>query len=318
MNFAEKIKRQTDKILRQQSQGPNAGRVIIETPAGGNLNTIPGTDLATHKTSSDHDGRYYTEDEVDALLNFLGLSDTPESYEGQGSKIVAVKSTSDGLEFISAPPAANGIPTGGANNQLLAKDGTNDYMVKWVNAPSAANGIPAGGTVGQILAKVDEDDYDTQWIDAPSGGGGAIEYYYNPAYPATITSSRTEKGFGLYFTPFISGTITKFIAKTDWVNGTTYIGKIYDDTKNVIAQGSIVGDGTNGSWKEFPLAIPLDIQPLSNYYLSFEDSTGANIKKYYGDLLGDSLILKLQTFSGLPDSINSAADAYAIGFLVEF
>lgn len=34
---------------------------------------------------------------------FLGLTDTPGSYEGQSGKIVAVKATEDGLEFITEP-----------------------------------------------------------------------------------------------------------------------------------------------------------------------------------------------------------------------
>lgn len=35
-------------------------------------------------------------------------------------------------------------------------------------------GVPAGGTDGQILAKDDSTDYQTKWINAPSGGGGAL------------------------------------------------------------------------------------------------------------------------------------------------
>lgn len=42
------------------------------------------------------DGLYST------VTNFLGLSDTPSDYSGQSGKIVAVKSTEDGLEFIVA------------------------------------------------------------------------------------------------------------------------------------------------------------------------------------------------------------------------
>lgn len=36
-----------------------------------------------------------------AITNFLGLTDTPDSYSGQASKVVAVKATEDGLEFIT-------------------------------------------------------------------------------------------------------------------------------------------------------------------------------------------------------------------------
>lgn len=34
-------------------------------------------------------------------LNFLGLTDTPSSYEGQGGKLIAVNATEDGLEFVT-------------------------------------------------------------------------------------------------------------------------------------------------------------------------------------------------------------------------
>ena len=38
----------------------------------------------------------------DVVSSFVGLSDTPDSYSGHPSKIVAVKSDSSGLEFVSA------------------------------------------------------------------------------------------------------------------------------------------------------------------------------------------------------------------------
>lgn len=60
---------------------------------------------------------------------------------------------------------SNGIPNGGNNNQLLAKDGATNYVVKWMDAPAAANGLPEGGTAGQVLEKIDGTDYNTQWVD---------------------------------------------------------------------------------------------------------------------------------------------------------
>lgn len=46
---------------------------------------------------------------------FTQLSDTPDSYSGQGSKFVAVKSTADGLEFVNSPG-------GGGGSSVLAQD----------------------------------------------------------------------------------------------------------------------------------------------------------------------------------------------------
>lgn len=88
MNIAEKIKKQTDKILRQQTSGPNAGVVITEDSSGTSTLSNPAADLAAHKISSDH--------------AFIKLSDAPSSYTNQAGKAVIVKETEDGLGFGSA------------------------------------------------------------------------------------------------------------------------------------------------------------------------------------------------------------------------
>jgi len=46
-------------------------------------------------------------------LTFINLTDTPNSYTGAGGKIVAVKPTTDGLEFIDTP-SGGGDGVGGA------------------------------------------------------------------------------------------------------------------------------------------------------------------------------------------------------------
>jgi len=57
-----------------------------------------------------HDDRYYTESEIDALLQqykFLDLTDTPSSYSGQSGKYLKVKASEDGLEFTSVAGGAS-------------------------------------------------------------------------------------------------------------------------------------------------------------------------------------------------------------------
>jgi len=70
MNLAEKVKKQTDKILRQRALNGTEGLVInaISTGTGAPPPVInyPPSDLAAHKVSDDHDGRYYTQTESDA------------------------------------------------------------------------------------------------------------------------------------------------------------------------------------------------------------------------------------------------------------
>lgn len=47
------------------------------------------------------------------LATFLDLSDTPASYASFGGKVVAVKTSEDGLEFIDAP-SSGGESVGGS------------------------------------------------------------------------------------------------------------------------------------------------------------------------------------------------------------
>ena len=56
----------------------------------------------------DEDGSF-----KEASVQFIDLTDTPNSYAGAGGKIVAVKPTTDGLEFIDAPSGGGGNGIGG-------------------------------------------------------------------------------------------------------------------------------------------------------------------------------------------------------------
>ena len=49
--------------------------------------------------------------------SFLNLTDTPNSYEGQAGKVVKVKDTEDGLEFVDIP--SGGSETPGGNNKAI-------------------------------------------------------------------------------------------------------------------------------------------------------------------------------------------------------
>ena len=39
---------------------------------------------------------------------------------------------------------------------------------------AAGEGVPTGGADTQILAKASAADYDTEWVAAPTGGGGTV------------------------------------------------------------------------------------------------------------------------------------------------
>lgn len=66
---------------------------------------------------------------------------------------------------VGAPMADYPIPSGGTDGQVLTKDGSASYAVKWSNAES--NPLPTGGTAGQVLTKINATNYSVQWADVP-------------------------------------------------------------------------------------------------------------------------------------------------------
>ena len=73
---------------------------------------------------------------------------------------------------LGAPMARYPIPVGGTDGQILTKDGSGNFAVKWANRPSS--GLPIGGTDGQVLTKNGATDYAVKWADIdnplPTGG----------------------------------------------------------------------------------------------------------------------------------------------------
>lgn len=70
------------------------------------------------------------------------------------------------VDFVVGAPGASvprELPSGGTDGQVLTKDGTTNYSVKWASAP----GLPAGGTNGQFLVKDSSITAGAKWSDAP-------------------------------------------------------------------------------------------------------------------------------------------------------
>ena len=98
MNIADVIKKQTDAILRQRSQGPMGGpAVIVRREDGETKVTIPGTaqlDLEEHKVSGDHDERYprvvrqtFNYEDIITVLHNLGHRPIVQVLGGAGNLI---------------------------------------------------------------------------------------------------------------------------------------------------------------------------------------------------------------------------------------
>ena len=70
---------------------------------------------------------------------------------------------------VGAPMDRYPIPGGGSDGQVLTKDGSDPYKVKW---GSPSHGIPSGGSSGQVLVKASGTNYDVEWASRgiPSGG----------------------------------------------------------------------------------------------------------------------------------------------------
>ena len=92
MNLAETVKKQTDRILRQRSLNQTEGVVVsgVSSGVGAAAPTVnnPPVDLAAHKTSGDHDGRYYTEAEVDGIISALTFADVVRQLFSNVASIV--------------------------------------------------------------------------------------------------------------------------------------------------------------------------------------------------------------------------------------
>lgn len=82
-SLAEAIKRQQDKQFNQQRMDSSKMATYDEDEQGNKSVANPPKDLAVHKTSGDHDTRYYTKAEIDASREYWeplanGNATTPE------------------------------------------------------------------------------------------------------------------------------------------------------------------------------------------------------------------------------------------------
>lgn len=174
---------------------------------------------------------------------FVVLKDTPASYAGSGGKIVAVKATEDGVEFIDAPAG------GGASNFTDLQDTPADYTNaagKKVKVNAAANALefvddsfvsqsdtPSGYTDfgGKIVAvKTSEDGL--EFIDPPAGSSGTVtQFGDNVFYDDTATTSieldaKTYNSFYLYPNDNLTITFKKFDDGTN-ANASALFGSVY-------------------------------------------------------------------------------------------
>ena len=129
---------------------------------------------------------------------FVALQDTPASYTGMSGKIVAVKSSEDGVEFIDAPSGGGG----GASNFTDLGDTPADYTNsggKFLAVKSDASGVefvdaPTGGLAGANVFgdKIQYDDQNSGTISLDAQNNNV--FYLYPPNNATLTFAQFDDG----------------------------------------------------------------------------------------------------------------------------
>lgn len=136
--------------------------------------------------------------EPSTVVDFLSLTDTPNSYAGQTGKVLAVNLDEDELEFIDV--AVFPTLTGQAGKYLVVKG--DESGVEWVDASVAAaftdlTDVPSDYTdaAGKVLA-VNEAETGVEFIDLPEAE--AVEYIVAARWRIFIVEpgSETQAGFG--------------------------------------------------------------------------------------------------------------------------
>lgn len=135
---------------------------------------------------------------------------------------------------VGAPSSGgSGIPAGGTDGQMLVKNGSTAYALKWADAPS--NPLPTGGTDGQVLTKNGSTNYAVKWatispkVAALTSGSNTLTLSSKTLTPSTTgfaigTSSYQvelhSNSVRLYYSSYKYCTLTCTSAGKLAVNGT--------------------------------------------------------------------------------------------------
>ena len=96
------------------------------------------------------------------------------------------------VEFVVGSPMSRyPIPSGGSDGQVLTKNGSTNYSVKWANVPHE---LPSGGTNGQVLLKDGSTNYSVKWGNAPAvsaltSGSYTVTYNGSALYPSNTSTA---------------------------------------------------------------------------------------------------------------------------------
>lgn len=113
--------------------------------------------------------------------SFTGLSDTPSSYSGSGSKLVAVNSGATALEFVDAPATTVPGQSGGSNGNVVRWSSSNTWT-------AAANTDTIAQLTGLLFRQGGEYYASGSLVTGLSGLTAGSVYYLSTSGGITTTA----------------------------------------------------------------------------------------------------------------------------------
>jgi len=205
------------------------------------------------------------------VSSFLGLSDTPNTYSGQGGKVVSVKADGSGLEFVTAASGGGGstnafaeTPSGLVNSVNLIYTLANtpadtDGVLVLLNGVTQYNGVDysvSGSTITFTVAPVTGSSifayYNTfsasggiitrsitsASVNTTAGGTASTDYVYFVTGTTTITLPTAVGNTNRYTIKSVSGITTVACFGAQTIDGSATIGIAVEDSVDLISNNT--------------------------------------------------------------------------------
>lgn len=221
-------------------------------------------------------------------MGFDELSDVP-AYTGNAGKMPKINLTEDGIEFVDAGVAENGIPSGGTTNQLFAKNSDADFDGKWVDAPQAV--WSTSGSVTEGFESATPVFPRSENITRVSGG-------HSGSYSGTTGQYTNSTDHTITITAEDDGNLS-FWYKTNWNLEGYDTMQIYIDDVLKVSTKLIV------DWTEFTEAIIAGEHIIK---ITKDNSYGATVEVWLDDIIvpaGTTYLQSITEHSNLPDFDNA-------------
>ena len=234
--------------------------------------------------------------------------------EGQRVAVLALSGSKVVMFGIGTPGAdiKKELPEGGTDGQVLLKDGSEDYSVKWGNLTGS---LPTGGTDGQVLLKNGATNYAAKWGTVtgtlPTGGTDGQVLLKNGATDYSVKWGSLTGGLpsgGTDGQVLLKSGATNYAAKWGTVAGTLPAGGTANQvllkssaTNYAVKWGDVPAATTNvltsGTYK-----LTLNSKSLTPSATGFEVGTST----YPVTVRGSSVVLYYSAYKSCTLACNSA------------